>query len=252
MEIVAHRGACFDAPENSRAAISLAASQFAPRVEFDVRGSSDGTPVVVHDETTGRVADRDVVVGRTSLADLRALRLANDETLPTLEELLDVTPGGVQLDVELKVTDRGVVEATAAALRAAGRWDDATWVTSFEAEALEHMKACGFPGRLGLIAGSKKKRWTQQVRNLLPLRHLRRSVAHDLIIHHLLLFSRVARLARAEGYGLVVWSGLPDEERPEAWRSELYRKMIRFAPEGVIVGRVAEARAVLGLSTEAS
>ena len=59
----AHRGASFDAPENTVAAIKLAWEQKADAAEFDVYLSKDGKIVVIHDATTKRTAgvDRKVV-----------------------------------------------------------------------------------------------------------------------------------------------------------------------------------------------
>jgi glycerophosphoryl diester phosphodiesterase len=50
--IIAHRGACTEAPENTLAAFALAASQGASMWELDVRRSADGQLVVFHDRTT--------------------------------------------------------------------------------------------------------------------------------------------------------------------------------------------------------
>src|SRR5712691_11477582 len=42
LEIIAHRGASFDAPENTLAAVNLAWQQLADAVEVDVQLSKDG------------------------------------------------------------------------------------------------------------------------------------------------------------------------------------------------------------------
>ena len=54
MELIAHRGASFAAPENSLEAFQRAIEQGADRIELDVRFTSDGVPVVMHDARTGR------------------------------------------------------------------------------------------------------------------------------------------------------------------------------------------------------
>src|SRR5688572_21349320 len=62
--IIAHRGASAVAPENTLSAFKKAIDAGADGVEFDVRLSKDGVPVIIHDNnilrTTGvdqRVAD---------------------------------------------------------------------------------------------------------------------------------------------------------------------------------------------------
>ncbi len=54
--IIAHRGASAIAPENTLAAFQQAVDVGSDGVEFDVRLSKDGIPVVIHDETLLRTA----------------------------------------------------------------------------------------------------------------------------------------------------------------------------------------------------
>ena len=53
-KIIAHRGASFDAPENTLASVNLAWEQNCTHVEVDVKLSKDNKIVVFHDETTER------------------------------------------------------------------------------------------------------------------------------------------------------------------------------------------------------
>ena len=52
--IIGHRGASAVAPENTLAAFARAIEAGADGIEFDVRLSADGVPVVIHDATLGR------------------------------------------------------------------------------------------------------------------------------------------------------------------------------------------------------
>ncbi len=54
---IAHRGARFAAPENTLPAARKAAEFGADAWEFDVQMSSDGIPVVIHDNTLSRTSD---------------------------------------------------------------------------------------------------------------------------------------------------------------------------------------------------
>jgi glycerophosphoryl diester phosphodiesterase len=78
-QIVAHRGASAEAPENTLAAFERAIEVGADMIEFDVRRDSDGRLVVSHDP----------------------IREPGPQ-VPTLEETLRLTQGRIQLDVELK------------------------------------------------------------------------------------------------------------------------------------------------------
>lgn len=109
VEIVAHRGASADAPENTLAAVKLAWAQGADAVEIDVTLSKDGRIVVLHDETTGRLAGRDRAVGDQTFAELRQLDVGawkgerfRGERIPLLSEVLATVPKGRRLFVELK------------------------------------------------------------------------------------------------------------------------------------------------------
>jgi glycerophosphoryl diester phosphodiesterase len=82
--IIGHRGASAIAPENTMAAFREAIAAGADGIEFDVRLTRDGVPVVIHDRTlhrTSRLAHR--------IADLTWAELQQvDQTVPSLDELL--------------------------------------------------------------------------------------------------------------------------------------------------------------------
>lgn len=81
-DIVAHRGACLDAPENSVEAVREAASRGATWVEFDVSFTSDGVAVVFHDDTVDRITTGSGPVSSFSLAQLSAFNLATKFNKP--------------------------------------------------------------------------------------------------------------------------------------------------------------------------
>lgn len=106
---LAHRGDWRRAPENTLAALTAAlAVPGCDGVEFDVRVSADGVPVLCHDETLQRVFDRaDRVDGRTAPE-------LEEVGVPTLADALAVIPHRAAIDVDLKgLHDRAVVEVLA-------------------------------------------------------------------------------------------------------------------------------------------
>ncbi len=115
--VVAHRGAPDRALENSLASFALAVADGADMLEFDVRLSADGAPVVVHDARTGRTAKENVALASATAARLRGVRLKNGEPLPFLADVLDLVAGRVPIDIESK--SPGAVVAAARALREA-------------------------------------------------------------------------------------------------------------------------------------
>ncbi len=107
--IVAHRGASHDAPENTQAAFVLAWMQGADAIEGDFRMTKDKHIVCMHDETTGRTTNRNMVVARATLESLKQLDAGGwmspqwrGQRIPTLEEVLSGTPDGKLLFLEIK------------------------------------------------------------------------------------------------------------------------------------------------------
>lgn len=101
VEIVAHRGASFDAPENTLSALKLAWEQGADGSEFDIYLTSDGKIVACHDADTKRTAGVVKIVKDSTLDELRSLDVGSwkdpkfaGEKMPTLDELLAAVPDG--------------------------------------------------------------------------------------------------------------------------------------------------------------
>ena len=95
---LAHRGDHRRLPENSLAALVAGArAPMSDGVEFDVRVSADGVPVVIHDDTLERVQGVTAVVADTAAAELAR------HGVPSLADVLAALPPSAFLDVELKV-----------------------------------------------------------------------------------------------------------------------------------------------------
>ena len=70
VEIIAHRGASYDAPENTLESVRLGWEQKADAVEVDVF-LKDGEVVLHHDATTKKIAGVDRKVADQTFAELR-------------------------------------------------------------------------------------------------------------------------------------------------------------------------------------
>lgn len=117
----AHRGlwdgSCI--PENSISAFRAAAAE-SYGIEFDVRPSSDGVPVLFHDQTLARMCGDDVAVETLTATELSTRRLSGtDETIPTFHDLLDIWPTDLPLLTELKID--GATDGPALARETAGK-----------------------------------------------------------------------------------------------------------------------------------
>ena len=100
---IAHRGLHNDEiPENSLKAFKNAIdNNYA--IELDVRALSDGTLVVFHDDTLGRLTGRDGFINNFTYEDLKDLTLLkSDEHIPTFEQVLNFIDGKVPVLIEIK------------------------------------------------------------------------------------------------------------------------------------------------------
>lgn len=123
--IIAHRGDSAHAPENTLAAIKMALDAGAEGVEFDVRLSKDGVPVVIHDETLKRTGGIDKHISELTFAELGKLDVGSwfnkkfptkaneslsEECVPSLQNVLDILSSFEgRIYVEMKCTPADIV-----------------------------------------------------------------------------------------------------------------------------------------------
>ena len=108
VDMIAHRGASYLAPENTRAAVLLGWEKEAD-VEVDVHLSLDKRIMVIHDATTEHIAGVDLKVSDTDSKDLRKLDMGRfkgpefaGEQMPLLEDIIQTIPTRRKLYVEIK------------------------------------------------------------------------------------------------------------------------------------------------------
>lgn len=110
-QVIAHRGASHDAPENTLAAFRLAWEQQADGIEGDFYLTKDGQIACIHDGTTKRTAPdpRELTVAESTLAELQALDVGRwkdvrfaGERIPTLAQVLETVPDEGVIFVEIK------------------------------------------------------------------------------------------------------------------------------------------------------
>ncbi|WCK54904.1 glycerophosphodiester phosphodiesterase family protein [Aneurinibacillus sp. Ricciae_BoGa-3] len=107
---IAHRGWSGQAPENTLAAIRMAANHpEIDMIEVDVQMSRDGVPVIIHDYILDRTTNGSGKVGDFTLEELKKLDAGfwfnpayTGETIPTLEEVLIEARGKAKLNLEIK------------------------------------------------------------------------------------------------------------------------------------------------------
>src|SRR5690606_22495883 len=107
--ITGHRGAGGLAPENTLASIQLALDLGVDRIEIDVQQTNDNVIIVLHDRTLRRTTDGFGFVKNLDYADLlkysagiKFNKVYAEEKIPTLEQVIDLINGRVELVIETK------------------------------------------------------------------------------------------------------------------------------------------------------
>lgn len=227
--VIAHRTCPRDAPENSLAGIEIAAALGADAVEVDVRRSSDGVPVLLHDRrllrTTGRLAGVDNV----PVAELRRVRLRGGGTVPTLAEALSAL--GPTMRVALDVKDPGAGPAVIEEIRAHGLEQRALFWSQHE----EAVRACATKAPELEISLLRDTRTPDQLSQFLA--DAERLGARGISAHWSQVSPALAESCSRRGLSLYAWC---KRERIEADKLALLRGVVTDWP-------VAARTAIAGL-----
>ena len=125
MEVVGHRGAAGEAPENTIAGCLHGFSRGARHLEIDLRLSADGELVVIHDKTIDRTCHGSGKVSDLTAAELGRLDARASGTpwpgrrnasIPTLKALLGRCKGFRSVQLEVKSDSHPALRAVAARL----------------------------------------------------------------------------------------------------------------------------------------
>ena len=144
--IVAHRGSSFDAPENTLPAFRLAWEQGADGVEGDFLLTKDAQIVCIHDASTKRLADKNLVVSKSTLQELRALDVGawkhekfKGTKIPTISEVFATIPKGKKIFVEVKCGPE-IVPFLVKEIRKANLETDQVRLICFNTKAIKSFK----------------------------------------------------------------------------------------------------------------
>jgi len=141
LQVIAHRGLWNESiPENSMAAFKAAAAT-GYGIELDVHLAADGTPVVFHDATLGRMTGQESYVFDLSSNTLAQITLGtSSETIPTLAQVLTAFPSDLPVFIETKPPHK-----------------DSPWQAQETAEAvLKACQAASFSSNIRLMSFSQK------------------------------------------------------------------------------------------------
>lgn len=146
VEIIGHRGASYDAPENTLASVNLAWERNADAVEIDIYLSKDGKIVAFHDKTTKRIGGRDQEVKDQTFDELQTLDVGawknakyKAERIPTLTQILETIPAQKRLFIEIKCGPE-VLPQLKQELAASGKTPAQTAIIGFDFDTMQQAK----------------------------------------------------------------------------------------------------------------
>lgn len=240
-EIVGHRGASADAPENTMSSFKLGYAQDADADELDIHLTKDGKVVVIHDYDTKRVGGVDWKVVDQTFDEIRKVNVAAfgkwkekslTERVPTLAEVLAIVPKGKRLFIEIKVHQE-ILPALEQVLREAPTTPQQTAIITFYYDVAAAAKK-RFPDRAvyWLVGKDKETKEFPKVDDL--IRKAREASLDGLDVeYHFPLDYETVKRVKAAGLRLYVWT-LDDARKA--------RELITAGIDGVTTNRPGALR----------
>lgn len=230
MQIIAHRGASGDYPENTLLAFQQAIEQGADAIELDVFAVQDEL-IVIHDPRLERTTNGQGSIYHYSLAELASLDAGAGQQIPLLWQVLQLVQNSCWLNIELKGANTlpPLLKLLNRAELELGFDLQTLLVSSFNHQLLAALKAAKPAIRIGALTAC------------LPLHYA--AFAADLAadaVHCDVGFIDQAMVNDAKARGLQVYVYTVDSP-------EQLQQMQQLGVDGIFTNHPARSRAFLGL-----
>ncbi|MBX7173979.1 MAG: hypothetical protein K1X72_23615 [Pyrinomonadaceae bacterium] len=220
--IIAHRGASAVAPENTLAAFQKAIQEGADGLEFDVRIAKDGVPIVFHDATLRRTAQKKIGVTHFTAEELSRIDVGSwfnlknpkkadasfsNEMIPSLEKFLEFLgdyQGLLYLELKCKDSEIATLVKNVTEIVRKSKLFPKIIIKSFKLEAIAETKkllpevrtaALFAPEIMTLL--KKQTRLIEKAKDCL---------ADELSLHFSLATQKIVAEAEKEGMPTIIWT----------------------------------------------
>jgi glycerophosphoryl diester phosphodiesterase len=236
IQIIAHRGASFHAPENTVASAKLGWEQKADAVEIDIHLSADKKIMVIHDTGTKRTTGKDYKIASTISDTLRMLDAGNwkaseykGEKVPFLTEILELVPKKQKLVIEIK-SNKELVPILKEQIEKSGKKKQCI-IISFDFDALVDAKKA-MPEIPAYYLSSTVT--PQTFDDLLPRLH--ENKIDGLNLNYSIINQEVADLCKKNNFPLLAWT----VDDPE-----IAKKLIAMGVTAITTNKPKEMREAL-------
>ena len=217
--ILGHRGASAVAPENTLAAFSQAIQDGADGIEFDVRLSSDGVAVVIHDDTLNRTGLISGAVSALTASQLQQVDVGSwftkrtgqtfaTETIPTLAAVFDLlASNNAVLYVEMKCAEPQSAALAEEVVRQIDEHQmrERVVVESFALSAIAEVKRINPRVRTAALFEPRLSKPVSTLTQTI-LKLARQHQADEIALHHTLARTKTVQAAKNQGFEIVVWT----------------------------------------------
>lgn len=238
--VLGHACAAGEAPANTLAGVRACIAAGVEGMEIDVQLSSDGVPVLMHDDTVDRTTNLSGPVREKTFAELQAADAGSGEAVPALDQVLRLVAGRFTVMCELKATpdapdqDQACVDAVVEVIRKhnAESW---TAIHSFNPVMVERARNTEPRISATIITGPVHG---EQVDRLLGAL-LKRNGQAVSVEHHCIDRALIEKAKRRQ---VTVWAWTADS--PEDWA-----RIVEAGVDGIITNVPHRLRAWLDASS---
>ena len=100
--VIGHRGAMGHALENTIESVEKAIDLKVDGIEIDVFKSKSGELIVYHDPSLSRLSNSTAFIEQITIDSIKKVELIGGLSIPTLNEVIDIIPEKIFLNIELK------------------------------------------------------------------------------------------------------------------------------------------------------